>query len=163
MNENKSVTPGPSGVSRRTVVKGAAWAVPAIAVASSVPAMAASPCVSFSYAAGACKDPGNPFGYFFSLCVDTEACDDTGFFPLVVTRIDTNNGTYLTDSEWGGPKTPGSPITTATFATSGDCQLVEGYAHGSASTLTFNYTLANGMTGSFDAPAPPSTGGCTTG
>lgn len=42
MNENKSVAPGPSGVSRRTVVKGAAWAVPAIAVASSVPALAAS-------------------------------------------------------------------------------------------------------------------------
>lgn len=42
MKHDQSATPGPSGVSRRTVVKGAAWAVPAIAVASSVPAMAAS-------------------------------------------------------------------------------------------------------------------------
>lgn len=40
---NPGLSPDPSGVSRRTVVKGAAWTVPAVAVASAVPAQAASP------------------------------------------------------------------------------------------------------------------------
>lgn len=39
---NRTEKPRPSGVSRRTVVKGAAWAVPAITVATAVPALAAS-------------------------------------------------------------------------------------------------------------------------
>ncbi|OZD41376.1 hypothetical protein CH252_28415, partial [Rhodococcus sp. 06-1477-1B] len=34
--------PAPSGLSRRTVIAGAAWAVPAVAVATSAPAFAAS-------------------------------------------------------------------------------------------------------------------------
>lgn len=56
---NRTEKPRPSGVSRRTVVKGAAWAVPAITVASAVPAMAASATVTVSEAGDACKLPGN--------------------------------------------------------------------------------------------------------
>lgn len=37
------VKPRPSGISRRTIVKGAAWAVPATAVVGAAPAFAASP------------------------------------------------------------------------------------------------------------------------
>lgn len=53
-----------SGVTRRTVVKGAAWAVPAIAVAGAMPAMAASqPPVYIDFGdSTACKLPGNAFG-----------------------------------------------------------------------------------------------------
>jgi len=48
-----------STVSRRTLAKGAAWAVPVIAVAAAAPAQAASgdePTLAF---VGACKFPGN--------------------------------------------------------------------------------------------------------
>jgi len=46
-----------SGISRRTVVAGTAWALPAIVVASAAPAMAASGPVVLS--GRACKGPGN--------------------------------------------------------------------------------------------------------
>lgn len=68
MKHDQSATPGPSGVSRRTVVKGAAWAVPAIAVASSVPAMAASGPIIPRPAGNACKHPGEPKYYHFTFC-----------------------------------------------------------------------------------------------
>ena len=46
--------------SRRTVAKGAAWAVPVVAVASAAPAMAGSlPPVHIDFTAGGCKIPGN--------------------------------------------------------------------------------------------------------
>ena len=50
-------TDAKSGISRRTVVAGTAWAVPAIVVASAAPAMAASGPVVLS--GRACKGPGN--------------------------------------------------------------------------------------------------------
>ncbi len=55
---NKSDRTNPqSGISRRTVVAGTAWAVPAIVVASAAPAMAASGPVVLT--GRACKGPGN--------------------------------------------------------------------------------------------------------
>ena len=48
-----------AGVSRRTVVAGAAWAVPAVLVASAVPAMAASGPPPTLVLKKACKIPGN--------------------------------------------------------------------------------------------------------
>jgi hypothetical protein len=47
-----------SSVSRRTIVKGAAWSVPAIVVATAAPAMAATPIVTIGVGL-ACKHPGN--------------------------------------------------------------------------------------------------------
>lgn len=52
----ESQTPG---ISRRTVTKAMAWAVPAVAVAAQVPIVAASPIVTVSQAGAACKLPGN--------------------------------------------------------------------------------------------------------
>ena len=65
MKQDKNAT-RPSGVSRRTVVKGAAWAVPAITVASAVPAMAASkPDIEIDWGSStACKIPGASFSAF---------------------------------------------------------------------------------------------------
>ena len=57
-------TVGPS-TTRRTLVKGAAWSVPVVAVAGAAPAMAASgggPNVTIG---GACKLPGNSCGNVF--------------------------------------------------------------------------------------------------
>lgn len=59
-----------SGVSRRTVVAGAAWTVPAIVVASAAPAMAATPVVTIGTGI-ACKHPGagDEKHYHFNLIV----------------------------------------------------------------------------------------------
>jgi hypothetical protein len=68
----------PAGISRRSVAKGMAWSVPAVAVASAAPAFAASgggPTLQF---VSACKNPGNscktrPKGYsfFYNVCNNT--------------------------------------------------------------------------------------------
>lgn len=50
--------PQSGGVSRRTVTKAMAWAVPAIAVAAPVPAFAASRGI-LNFTGGGCKLPGN--------------------------------------------------------------------------------------------------------
>lgn len=56
MTESESQQPG--GVSRRTVTKAMAWAVPVIAVAAPIPAFAASQGI-VSFTGRGCKDPGN--------------------------------------------------------------------------------------------------------
>lgn len=60
------------GVSRRTVTKAMAWAVPVIGVSAAVPAYAASQ-VNISFAGGGCKLPGNSSstykGYAFLITV----------------------------------------------------------------------------------------------
>jgi hypothetical protein len=67
-----------SGISRRTVVKGTAWAVPAVVVASAAPAMAAgtSQCVTATFGGNSCKQPGvgqNAKGYRLQICF-TNTC-----------------------------------------------------------------------------------------
>jgi len=57
-----------AGISRRTIAKGAAWAVPVVAVAAAAPAMAASGGPPTFTPGTACKNPGNscavhPKGY----------------------------------------------------------------------------------------------------
>lgn len=64
-----------TGISRRTLMKGAAWAVPAIALVSAAPAFAASGGGSLSLSGGACKLPGNSNaaykdGYVFKLSAE---------------------------------------------------------------------------------------------
>lgn len=70
-DEITSQGPEGSGINRRTVMKGAAWSVPVIVVATSAPAMAASEPVFFNITGGACKLPGNSSeiykGYAFGL------------------------------------------------------------------------------------------------
>ena len=54
--ESSSATGAPKTISRRRVVAGAAWSVPAVMVASAAPAVAASPCeVQFTVAQGSNK------------------------------------------------------------------------------------------------------------
>jgi hypothetical protein len=65
-------TDGPRGMSRRAMIAATAWTVPAIVIATSAPAMAASPGV-FVISSG-CKHPGgsqNPFNkeYHFVLTI----------------------------------------------------------------------------------------------
>ena len=83
------------GISRRTVAKAAAWSVPAIALAVSTPAYAASPTASSRSPATAasCREtrPTMFKGYAFeALLTNTTAADVT----VAVTNI-TLNGTNL--------------------------------------------------------------------
>lgn len=63
-----TTSPGPS---RRSLVKGAAWSVPVVAVVGAAPAMAASP-EPVQFTGQGCKDPSGGPGanYFFWLSVD---------------------------------------------------------------------------------------------
>jgi hypothetical protein len=75
MSNNQGVEP--TSPSRRSVVKGAAWAVPAVVVAGAAPAMAASQCLTASFSGLSCKWPGggqNNFGYQLQICF-TNNCD----------------------------------------------------------------------------------------
>lgn len=63
------------GISRRRVVQGAAWAVPAVMVASAAPALAASQGIITVDAKNSCKLPGQSYpmgnyGYYFTYCVN---------------------------------------------------------------------------------------------
>lgn len=66
----------PNGVSRRTVTKAMAWAVPVIAVSAAVPAYAASQ-VNITFLGGGCKLPGNSNptykGYAFLVSVSNSS------------------------------------------------------------------------------------------
>ena len=65
---------------RRTVVKGAAWAVPAVMVAGPARAQGASvPCVGSAcvdLTGRACKHPGNPKWYHFEVCITNSSLTD---------------------------------------------------------------------------------------
>jgi hypothetical protein len=72
-NEVSTESAAKRGLSRRTMIAATAWTVPAVIVATSTPAMAASPGV-VSFSGTACKHPGNsvkPFvkDYHFTLLI----------------------------------------------------------------------------------------------
>ena len=75
------MTASPSKPGRRTLVKGAAWSVPAIAVATQAHAQTSSPPVVFEpQPEGACKFPGNSFddysqAYRSALCFTNTASE----------------------------------------------------------------------------------------
>jgi hypothetical protein len=94
VTDNSEMTKPKSGISRRTVVKGTAWAVPAVVVASAAPAMAAgtSQCLTATFGGNSCKQPGtgqNDFGYRLEFCF-TNTCSVAG--TINVTRIASNVG-----------------------------------------------------------------------
>ena len=81
-----------SGISRRTVVKGTAWAVPAVVVATAAPAMAASPCLTASFGGNSCKQPGeggNNKGYRLQICFKNSCASDQ---TILVTRVQGDQG-----------------------------------------------------------------------
>lgn len=152
MKQDKNAT-RPSGVSRRTVVKGAAWAVPAVAIAGSAKAVAASEPVVVSYGGGACKHPGEPKWYHFIFCFDnTSAASIT----VSLTKMNVN-----------GVERPTLPTSVTIPADTELCYFVDGglfsdSANGTA-TLYYSYTyLGNLVEGdiqtSFNSLPPCGTG-----
>ena len=71
-------TPQPSGVSRRTVTKAMAWAVPAVAVATAVPAYAGASRDFVEFTGQACKDPGGGTSkyYYFEVVITNSTGSD---------------------------------------------------------------------------------------
>lgn len=85
-----------AGLSRRTVMKGAAWSVPVVVVASAAPALAASPCLEFSLSGDSCKWPGA--GNQWSYNIGLEVCNTCATpVTISITQIVTNSGVILAE------------------------------------------------------------------
>jgi hypothetical protein len=115
--ESSSTAGAPNNISRRRVVAGAAWSVPAVVVASSAPAVAASR-GPLEFTGGACKLPGNANDIFKGYVFELIATNTTGPFPTtgvtVITDVRINNvavtgfQVYVQSTT---PITPGGPVT----------------------------------------------------
>jgi len=167
MKQDKNAT-RPSGVSRRTVVKGAAWAVPAITVASAVPAVASSG-EFLTLTGSGCKQPGNSQsnykGYVFKL-----TASNTTSSPVTITItsvfLGANNLGPVTVLNLNPCDILGNPFTLAAGTTLANLVLITTNAPNSQNnTLTVNYTLATDPTTTLTATAtagstPPIQGAC---
>lgn len=102
-------TPQPSGVSRRTVTKAMAWAVPAVAVATAVPAYAGASRDFVEFTGRACKDPGggtNKFYYFEVVITNSSGGTlDVDFTGVVVNGVQGNASTITPSSYQVDPYT----------------------------------------------------------
>ena len=95
-----SATPRPG---RRTLVKGAAWSVPAIAVATQAHAQGASviQCLTVAFSGTSCKCPGqgqNDFSYNLSVCFTNTCPVGTAPITVNVVRLVSNSGVVLCPS-----------------------------------------------------------------
>lgn len=139
----------PDGISRRTVTKAMAWAVPVIAVSAAVPAYAASQ-INFNLTGQGCKLPGNSNsifkGYAFALSIQNsstvmvtieilsitlngEDLGDTGLVDLVPTPATFDDNPFTLS--------PGEQFPDAALVT-------ENAANSANGTLTITYTINDG-------------------
>ena len=138
-----------SGISRRTVVKGTAWAVPAVVVASAAPAMAASPCLTASFGGNSCKQPGlgqNADGYALRICF-TNNCAST--VTITVTGVESKSSGVRKDISQGDiTVTPGQTQCLANLVI---------YCSTNSGNFLFVYYKVNGGAEqrSADIPSPP--------
>ncbi len=117
-----------SGISRRTVVTGTAWAVPAIVVASAAPAFALSGPVTFTGLA--CKSPGNNSRYLFQISVT-----NTNNVPIVIHPVSlvVNGDTSETICPATDQTVPAHGQATFTF-------IAGRFSNSANGTAVFNYT-----------------------
>ncbi|MFT4186647.1 MAG: hypothetical protein QM613_05410, partial [Micrococcaceae bacterium] len=121
-----------SGVSRRSVAKGALWSVPVVATAVSVPAFAASACDPSTYTinflpVGSVPAPGYAFPYGYAegsskvedgtLSVQVTAADGCTVSGNVVLTVTSNNANFTTKDT--GPNTVTIALNGAGIATFG--------------------------------------------
>ena len=122
-------TPAP-GVTRRTLARGAAWSVPAVAVAAAAPAYAVSgvrPCVAPPPEIEGCKYPGN-----------SEPWEKTFRAPVTFTNNCAQALTItLTAISWGGCVETDLAIVSAATGVDG------------TPALNYQFTIASGGTHSF--------------
>lgn len=160
------------GISRRTLVKGTAWAVPAVAVASAAPAMAASGTVTFENLSSACKLPGascqGQTGVKKGYVVAVQVCNTVTGNPgnVTVTFAEQVNGALCGNTKaWNIKPNPlvltQSGCSTVYLALDGEPDSANCAINGST---TFTWEAENGLTGSgeltFSAPATPPCDNC---
>lgn len=160
----------PSGVSRRTVTKAMAWAVPVIAVAAPIPAFAASVPVVVIVPGSACKAPGNSQGipngqkgYYIAITITNSTAA-----PITVDLLSLNVNGVLSST---AITTTNPPVNTSTVVVQPNTKctltvLAYSYPDSANGTATLNYEVNNvgGTTPgvSLAEPLPPIQGGqCT--
>jgi len=163
----------PTGISRRTVTKAMAWAVPVIAVSAAAPAYAASQ-LNISFSGAGCKLPGNSNptykGYAFLVSITNASLVNVTITISTITLNGLPLGTAslvdLPPSATSGSLRanpfilpPGISIPAAALVTSGASNSQNG-------TLSITYTVDDGalITATVNVPsAPPINGGsCST-
>ena len=139
-NHSEDAAPRKKGLSRRTVVTGTAWAVPAIVVAGPAPHAAATPLPPVTIGGTACKYPGNS-GQF----------RDGIRFLLTITNPNKTDVVLTVDSLTlaDGEKAPNISPTTITVTPGTNKYVVIGYPFtNSANTqVTVKYSYTDPATG----------------
>ena len=170
VNEN-SDNEGPQGVSRRTVAKAMAWAVPVIAVSAAAPAYAASQGI-LQGTGKACKLPGNSQSLYKGYALGFSAVNPFTLPIIVTINSITLNGFSLGNLRiinLNGCETLGLNI----FRVPGNTSypnlvvLTEGSGNSQAGQLRATYTMSGAFGGevtasaSVDAVPPLQSGSCT--
>lgn len=159
MTGKSEATKSQQGISRRTVVKGTAWAVPAVVVATAAPAMAASPCLTIDFGPNSCKQPGqgqNFKGYNLQFCF-TNTCN-------VAVQITV---TQLQGAQGSAPAQPVTPalVVTVPANTANYCsdRLIQYCSNNSGSKIIVTYHIGTGANTTVEVSSPPNAGNCATG
>jgi hypothetical protein len=160
----------PSGVSRRTVTKAMAWAVPVIAVSAAVPAYAASQ-INFNLNGLGCKLPGNSNsifkGYAFALTIQNSSTVTITVEILSITLNGDDLGdTGLVDLVATPATFDDNPFTLSPGESFPDAALVtENAANSANGTLTITYTINDGtpivVSATVNAAPPINGASCT--
>lgn len=129
------------GVRRRAVVKGAAWATPAVMVAAAAPTAAASAPIVPSFTPGTfCKHPGNPKYYHAVFCFR-----NTTLSPITVTLGTLSVGTTVRNAfvSVGGASVPSFVVPASTTK----CMYVDAGLFGTSANggavLSFSYPFGS--------------------
>lgn len=144
--------PETKGISRRTIVKGAAWAVPAIAIAAPVPAFAGASQGTIELTGEACKLPGNsnaPFdtnGAVYIMRITNTTAASSSITITGVTRTGSSNAAVTTSVvRLSGAGTCctllGTTFTVNANSSDFFALVTGGWDNSSNGQLTVNYTL----------------------
>ena len=122
-----------AGVSRRTVTKAMAWAVPAVAVAATVPVASASGIPELTQSERSCKCPGqstpNEFTYYLELCAGGISCPDSSLSITVTKIVKRNSGDIL----WSGSQ----------VIETGECSVFTGSSTDSGTWIDVTYSIGD--------------------
>lgn len=144
MSEMPELGNSEQGISRRTVTKAMAWAVPVVAVAAAAPTAAASCIPTLTLSPRSCKCPGqstnSPFTYNLYMCAGGQSCPESSLSVTVKKVVKRNSGDVL----WSG--TQAIPT--------GTCYLFTGSTTDSGTWIDVTYSVAGGadQVASFQSP-----------
>lgn len=168
MSNTENIKAPGSRPSRRTVVKGAAWAVPAVVVASATPAFAASP-GELQVTGNACKLPGNSNdtykGNVFGLTATNTFNAPITITILSITLAGTDLGAIGVLQEGCG--SIGNPFTVAPNTTINIAAVTANAGNSQNGTIVVSYSFTggggpggSGTTTATASSVPPVNGGC---